>query len=349
MQQVTVGLIGCGVMGNVALDTASRLDSVQIAAVADVRKEAADQAAEKYAAKAVYYDGAELLRDSNIQAVIIAMPTCWRVELAMQAFSAGKHVLLEKPVAMNASQVRRMIKARGNLIAGCCSSRYQFYDSTKAATAFIATGVMGSIRLIRVRALGSAKPPGKTPPPWRLKTDLNGGGILMNWGCYDLDYIFSLFGWKLQPALVLGRTWPLARKFAACATPDSDAETHAAAFILCKDGTAISFERGEFAAAREEAAWDIIGTQGSLYLYMTPAEDKKIIYTKGNDDCSVSEEIIWQGKENWQTGSADVVIDFIEAVRQNRPPGTDLEKALLIQKTTDAIYLSARQGKAVEI
>ncbi len=351
MRSIKLGIIGCGVIGTRALESSKHIDGIEIVAVADILPDALQRAVANFGIGRGYKSGAELLnKDKEIEAVILSLPTNVRTGLAFKAFKKGKHALLEKPVAMNAKEVERMIKAKGNLIAGCCSSRFSHLESSKVAADFVAKGTLGKIRLIRSRGVSTlGQPPKSTPPAWRLIKALNGGGILMNWGCYDLDYILGILGWKLKPKTVLAMTWNLAEEFPEYAAPGSDAETHCAAIIKCEDNTAITFERGELACARTEGAWDIIGTNGSLHLSMQPADGKKIIYFEGIKGQGAVEKVLWEGNEPWDAVHIEIIRDFADAVRNNRQPKTDMEKALVIQKITDAIYKSAKNGKAVKI
>ena len=67
---------------------------------------------------------------------------------------------------------------------------------------------MGQLRVVRCRALkGAGALPQSPPPPWRLSRAMNGGGILVNWGCYDLNYLLGITGWAIEPRLALARTW----------------------------------------------------------------------------------------------------------------------------------------------
>jgi predicted dehydrogenase len=185
---VRFGIIGCGVIGNVHLKVMSKLPLARVVAVADIIEERAREAGTKYRVKGVYYSAEALLADRDVEAVVLAMPACQRLPIALSAYAKGKHVLTEKPVAMNAADVGRMIAARGNLISGCCSSRFRHFKSAAAAAAVVASGALGDLRVIYCRALKEAVgPPEKPPPEWRLKKALNAGGILTNWGCYDLD------------------------------------------------------------------------------------------------------------------------------------------------------------------
>ena len=349
-EPVRLGVIGCGVIGSVHIRVAAHTPFIDLVAIADLREDVLKERAAEYHVPTVYTDGDELLADPNIEGVVLAMPAHIRTDLALRAFAAGKHVLTEKPVAMNADEVQRLIDARGDLVVGCCSSRYQFIESTKAVTDFIAAGALGNIQVIRCHVNNPAGgPPQKPPPIWRLNRSLNAGGIMSNWGCYDLDYLLGITGWSLKPKLVLGQTWTVNDIFSDRAAPRSDAETYVTALIRCEGGTVISFERGEFMAAHPHQAWQIIGDKGSLRLQLTPKEGKEIILDKGDYEQGVISEVIWSGKESNANVHSGPIQDFARAIREERAPQTSLERALVVQQITDAIYESADNDVAVSI
>ncbi|OHB51359.1 MAG: hypothetical protein A2Y10_02415 [Planctomycetes bacterium GWF2_41_51] len=336
-------------MGNIAQESAQKIVDCQLVAVADVRKELAEAAARKFNLKKFYTNAEDLINDEDVDAVILSLPACLRTKLALQAFAKSKHVLIEKPVAMNTSEVEKMIAAQGNLISGCCSSRFRFYESADVAEKFIAEDKLGKIKLIRCRAvLPLGKVPETTPPSWRLKKAINGGGIMMNWGCYDLDYLLGILRWSIKPELVFAQTWQLPVEFSSYAAPDSDAETHCVATIMCENNVAIHYERGEMVCAQAESAWDIIGDLGAVHLKMIEG-NKKMIYVNGTSGKGAAPEVLWQGKETWDNMHLNPINDFVAAICWNRQPKTNLKQSLIIQKVTDAIYASAEQCKAVEI
>jgi predicted dehydrogenase len=349
LEALRLGVIGCGVIGQQHLQTAAESPLIDLVAVADLRAEAARSAGARFGAGAVYFDAGDLLADERVEAVVLAMPAVERTPLALRAFAAGRHVLIEKPVALTAGHVRELIAARGALTAGCCSARFRFLESARVAEAHIAGGALGALRVVRARAvIGAGAPPKAPPPAWRVSTALNGGGILMNWGCYDLDYLLGITGWSLVPRTVLAQTWTVPPTYAEYVAPGSDAETHVAALVLCEGGTAITFERAEFAAAATEVAWQITGDRGSLRLQMTPGAGREIVYDSAEAG-GVASRVIWRGDETMAPTRIGVLEDFARAVRERRPPKTSLEQALLVQQISDAIYASARQGGGVEI
>lgn len=350
MESVKVGVIGCGVIGRVHLKFLTQNPSAKVIAVADIREEVAKEAAKQFDVPKVYKTSEDLLNDPEIDAVVLAFQTSGRAQVAISAFAHGKHVLVEKPVAMNAEEAEQMVAAKGNLIAGCCSSRHRFLPSFQFVKSFLDSGALGKIRLIRIRAAKPDEgPPKVTPPAWRLRRDLNGGGILMNWGCYDLDYLFALFDWQLRPKLVLANMWTVPPPFEPHVAPGSDAETHVTAFLLCDDGLTISYERGEYMPTAPEDGWEIIGEKGSLRFRMIPEKGKTITFYEANTDLGVVPKVVWQGDETWDMVHEGVVNDFIQAVIQNRQPATTLEQALIVQQVTDAIYTSAVKREPIPI
>ena len=103
LQPVGLGLIGCGAFGIFCLDAYSKLPGVRIAAVADVRPEAADAFAKRFGVPA-HYDPAELIARDDVKLVHIATPPSTHYELVMKAVGAGRNVLCEKPLAMTVAE-----------------------------------------------------------------------------------------------------------------------------------------------------------------------------------------------------------------------------------------------------
>jgi predicted dehydrogenase len=270
--------------------------------------------------------------------------------MALRALARGKHVLTEKPVANNAREVRTLMERRGDRVVACFSSRFRFFESARRATAALAEGVVGDVRRLHVRALlpGDAKKDW-TPPPWRESFCLNAGGILTNWSCYDLDYILGLTGWRFQPRTVLAQTWPCIPEFRCHIAPESDAEAHFAALVRGADGSVLTIERGEFQPIVGESVWQVIGTRGALRLGMISQAQRRIWLDTASEASGVTSRTLWEGPDTGTSNNQLLIEDFATAVRERRSPATGLEQALVLMQITDAIYESARSGRAVEI
>lgn len=353
MARVRLGIAGCGVIGRVHAASARKLSGlVDLAAVADVRLDAAQAVAAEYGAPRAYGTAEELLADPAVDAVVLALPAAARRGLAVQALQRGKHVLVEKPVAFNAREVEEMLAARGPLVAGCCSARSSCTEPARVAARFIESGALGKLRLLHCRAVlaGGPKPEKGLPPAWRLKKEMNGGGIMSNWGCYDLDFLFGLTRWALVPRQVLGRIWRIPPPFAGHVVPDSDAETHVAAFIQCADGVGISYERGEYMPLQTSQAWNVVGERGALRLLLFPKKGEKLLYDRADSGSGVVSETLWEAPPDFETHHhPNILEDFVRAVMEGRQPATSLERAHLLQRVTDAIYASAEQNQAMAL
>jgi len=337
------------VIGRVHMKAVTECRQAALAAVADVREEAASAAAREFGAARHYGSAEALLADADVEAVILALPTNVRTPLALAALASGKHTLIEKPIAMNAGDVRRLLAARRDRVAACCSARLSLLPSTLTAARFIAGGALGALRVVRIRALlPVGRKPEKAPPPWRLNRALNGGGILMNWGCYDLDFALSLTGWRLRPRVILAQAWNVVSELREYVAPGSDAETHFAALIRCAEGEVISFERGEYVTAAADSAWQVLGDSGSLRMPMTPRKGKEVWHDSLGPE-GVQTKTIWSGDEEGRMQHQAVVDDFVAAVAEGRAPHTTIERALQVQEISDAIYASAASGRAVEM
>jgi predicted dehydrogenase len=342
------------------MKAAATSDLLDLVAVADIIPERAQKAATEHNVPRVYGEGHELIADPDIELVVLGLPTCHRRELALAAFAAGKHVLTEKPVAMSARDVDDLIATRGSLKAACCSSRYTFITHHAVAAEFIASGALGELREVYMRSFFPAPPPPEEPKPeWRLKRHLNGGGFLMNWGCYDLDYLLTLTGWQLKPQNIFAQTWQIAPHIQWHIPEGSDAETYYTALARCEGGIMLSLERGEYMPIIGESTWQIIGTRGSLRLTMTgvsapgpqaqqnAANWKQILFDELTEDQGLVSHVLWEGDEDLALVSSGPLTDLAAAIREDREPRTTLEKARVIQRLTDAIYESGASGELI--
>src|SRR5437763_6305883 len=106
-----LGLIGCGGIGKHHLLSVKEL-GFDLLAAADINLAAAQEAIKPFAGAKAYPNHHELLKDKAIDAVIVATPNKHHAEHAIAAFDAGKHVFLEKPMAMNVGQSDQILAAR---------------------------------------------------------------------------------------------------------------------------------------------------------------------------------------------------------------------------------------------
>lgn len=348
---LNLAVIGCGVIAQYHLRALAKLKTARAAAVCDLRGELAHKTATEFGVPRWTTSAEELLADPQIHGVILALPAFARTALAVKAFQHGKHVLNEKPVAMNAAEVRAMLAVQGDRVGAVCSSRYRSFESARVATEFIRNGGLGKIRTITCRGISQPGPtPKNIPPVWRLRRDLNGGGIFVNWGCYDLDYLFGILEFKLTPQFALARTWQVPPAFAAYAAPGSDAETHLSGLVTFAEGCVLNYERAEATTLPPGNMWVIGGEKASLSLQMLKAKSANLVLIEPNPATGTTTRVLWEGDEATSTSEHDgVVFDFVDAILQKRKPQTTLQEALLFARIADAFYASADSGKPVAV
>ncbi|AHF94419.1 hypothetical protein OPIT5_15020 [Opitutaceae bacterium TAV5] len=344
---VRIGLIGLGAVGQQHLDSARKLTDGVITAVCDARADLAESTARARGVVRWTSSAQEVFDDPEVDAVLLALPAGIRAALAEAAFRAGKHVLLEKPVAMNAAEVRALLAAQGDRVAACCSSRLRHYASARAARQYVTTGALGAFRTITCRVIAPAgAPPAKPPPAWRLNRSLNGGGILVNWGSYDLDYLLGILGFDLEPEYAFARVWSAPAPYAHYPAPGSDAETHVVATIGFKGGAALHYERAECALEPPARSWRITGAKAALTLEMAPAKGANVLVSEPDPARGTVTRPLWEGDESgWANFNDGPLLDFASAIRHRRPPLTSLRDALLIARITEGIYRSADSGR----
>ena len=167
---------------------------------------------------------------------------------------------------------------------------------------------MGALRTITIRGVNPAGPPFKNPPAWRLRKDLNGGGIFVNWGCYDLDYLLGLLDFKLTPQYALARTLAGRR---------ADYILHRAG-LRRRDARhrAHHFRRGLRAELRARRVfhaaadnrWQITGERGTLTLQMLKAKTANVVLTEPDAEKGTRTRVIWEGDESQLTSEHDGVV-----------------------------------------
>ncbi|MBN1555862.1 MAG: Gfo/Idh/MocA family oxidoreductase [Phycisphaerae bacterium] len=168
-----MGLIGCGAFGLFCLDTYSKMDGLRPVAVADVRKNVAEDFAREFNL-ASYTDPNELLARDDVDLVHIATPPSTHHKIALAALKAGKHVLCEKPLAMNAVEAREMLnEAKQADRISPVNFVLRYNEVTHAVKRIIDAGILGNV--LSARLTNCAGDSGLHPEHWFWNKKLSGG------------------------------------------------------------------------------------------------------------------------------------------------------------------------------
>lgn len=184
------GLIGVGAIGKIRADALTKSPVCEMAAVSDLEETRARAAAPG----AIFFaDANRLIASPDVDAVIISTPPPLHEPLAVAAGKAGKHVLVEKPMAPTPDACERMICAAreaGTLLTVGYNHRY--FDAVKLVRDVVASGEIGT--LSHVRAYTGHSGLAELKAPWMYDKQVMGGGALMDNGTHVIDLTRYIMG-----------------------------------------------------------------------------------------------------------------------------------------------------------
>jgi len=149
-----IAVVGCGYWGSNHARTFAELGALY--AVCDRHEDRADTLAAMYGVRAMKFE--EVLADPAIDGVVLALPPHHHADQAVAVLEAGKHLLVEKPIALSVADARRVVDAAGrtNLVA-MTGHVLRFHPAFEALEALIADGQLGAIRYIHSHRVGLGK------------------------------------------------------------------------------------------------------------------------------------------------------------------------------------------------
>lgn len=200
ISKVKVGLIGLGNIGTAHAENLSKMDNVDLVGVCDIVKDKADAFATQYGSTA-YYNYHDLLHDSGVEAIIVAVPHYDHVSITVDAFAKNIHVLCEKPLAVHVNDAKKMISAfesakakNPNLLFGVMFQErtYPYYRKLKD---LLDHGDLGQLtRVTWINTTWFRTQAYYDSGTWRATWAGEGGGILTNQCPHNLDMYQWLFG-----------------------------------------------------------------------------------------------------------------------------------------------------------
>jgi len=340
---LNMGLIGVGTIGKAHLQAYSNQKNVRVVAASDINEEELKSTAKKFNIGKFFTDYKDLLSLEEVDAVSVCTPPFNHAQITCDAASAGKHVLCEKPMAMNASEASEMVKAcnEAGVKLGIASGRSRFEPAVEMAKRYISDGSLGKVYYARVSFFRRRGRPGidiLVNSKWFLGSSKAGGGSFMDIGCYDIDVMLYLLG-SPNPYAVSAMTFrgiedlpKLDAKF--------DVEEHASVLVRFVNSATVTFETSWASNMESGKNVIILGSKGGLKLYPFTYYTKQ----KGKHTALT---IDLEGK---RVNQMEMLInDFAAACLQDKTPKTPGEDGLKVMQVISAAYESANLGKEVEI
>lgn len=325
-QRVSLALIGCGSIAQSHWQgIQGDAPNVHVTAVIDTDSERAQAMAKQTGAQA-FTSINEALDKGSFDAVDIMLPHDQHEEAAITCFDAGKHVVLEKPMAMTLDACQRIMDAAasaGTVFMVAEQSHY-WPDAVKIQQ-MIDEGAIGEV--ITARAFfGGSVDSGWESKPWRYELAKAGGGITIDGGAHWIRPLRMWLGEIDEVVAVTGR--PLA---------DMEGESLARALLRFQSGIVAVFDAlhaGSFMGPSEE--FRVTGTEGEL-LVEKGHEGRVMLYTKEHSNGHV----LLQKDEGRSASFGYELQDFALAVLEGKALEAGPEYSLGELRTALAIYRSA--------
>lgn len=333
------GLIGCGRVAPRHAQSYRQLSETELVAVADIKPSRAEHFAQEYGATA-YTDHHALLARDDIDLVSICVPSGLHAQIALDAMQAGKHVLVEKPIAITLEDADRMIamsEATGRTLGVVLQNRYN--PPMQRLRAAIDQGKLGRLYL------GNAcvrwyRPQSYYEDGWHGTWAMD-GGALMNQSIHHIDALQWLMG-------------PVQSVFAYSATlaHRMEAEDVGVAVVRFTSGALATIEGSTLTWPQNlEGSVAIFGERGSVKIGGTALN--RIVLWKVEGELEQEAELLTSQLVDppsvYGYSHREVIRDFAEAVRLGRPPGTPGHAARRSLELVLAIYESARSGREVTL
>jgi UDP-N-acetylglucosamine 3-dehydrogenase len=332
MRTIKYGVIGLGFFGEFHAATAASLPHVELAAVCTRQDRRRKQIARRLGVKADYRDYHDLLADPEIEAVSIVTHIDDHAAPAIAALRAGKHVLLEKPMARTVADCDRIIAAaekadRILMVGHIC----RFNPRYAMAREQIAAGEIGKIVSMYAR---------RNIPAARSAAVLEKIGPLLGDGIHDTDLMLWMCGAQIETVYALTHSerglpnpdigWAMYRF-------DTGAIGVIEDVWFLPDGTPF----------RIHEQMEIIGTHGAVYIH--GGDTNVVIHGRSGHDCP--ETLYWPTMHGKPTGALRTEMEyFVDCVaRSERPTVVTPQEARTAVAALSAAERSAATGKVVKL
>jgi predicted dehydrogenase len=345
-----IGLIGAGANTRARHIPGFRdLPEVEIVAVCNRRPESTASVARQYRIPRTFAYWEELVADPNIEAICIGTWPYLHCPITLAALEAGKHVLTEARLSMNAAEARQMLEAalaHPNLVAQVVPSPYGL-KGQDVMRELIDQGYLGELREVHVFGFNAALADPAAPLSWRQDATLSGYNMLTLGIVHE-----TLLRWAPPPIRVLAqvhahiasRIDPQSGVRRPVGTPDS-----VQILTVLENGARASYHFSGVSEFAQGMGIHLYGSEGALHYDLLADRIRGAHRRPGQKGVLAAElEEIPISKEKERAWRVEA--DFVDAIRQGTPVHlTDFATGVAYMEFTEAVALSAERGEPIEL
>ena len=295
------GLIGCGDIARKRVAPALRdAPMCELIAVSRARAELAESFARDFGARRWHSDWRELVADEEIDAVYVATPVHLHSEQTIAAAEAGKHVLCEKPMAMDVAECDRMIAAcRANGVKLGVAYYRHFYPVVRRVKELLDSRELGVPIIAQINAFEWFDPEPSNPRAWLIQKEFSGGGPMFDFGCHRIEVLLNVFGAVREVKATLANTYF-----------HREVEDLATAIFQFESGTCATLTVAHSAREPQDTL-DVFCSQGSIHIPVLNQGTMRVLSSAGERT---------EKHPNNSNIHQPLIEDFANAVLQNRDP-----------------------------
>ena len=356
-QKLKVGIIGCGGIANGKhMPALKELDTVEMVAFCDIIVDRAEKAKETYGTPdaKVYENYKELLEDKSIDVVHVCTPNRMHSTISVDALEAGKHVMCEKPMAINSAEAKKMLdaaKRTGKKLTIGYQNRqcpHALYLKQEAEAGTFGDIYYGKATAVRRRGV----------PTWGVFINEyeQGGGPLIDIGTHTLDLTLWIMN-NYKPKYCCGTTYHKLNSLKpgeqgngwGSWDPDTfTVEDSAFGFVVMENGATIILESAWALNTLEEreAVTSVCGTRGGGDMYgnvhINGIRHGRQYVLEPNLNCGGA--AFYEGSGNEAAHEREARL-WIESILEDKDPFVLPEQAYCVTRILEGIYESAKTGK----
>ncbi len=356
-EQLRIGVIGSGA-GLFHLEGYAEEPRAKVVALAGLDTERCESLARRFEIPRLYREYQELLDQDDIDAVSIAVPNILHKPVAIAALEAGKHVLIEKPLARNTAEGLAMVEAakRANRILAVSFQRRTRHD-VEIVRDQIAAGHLGRVYYAKAWWMRRSGIPGLGS--WFTSKQAAGGGPLIDLGVHVLDMALYCMG-NPPVASVSASTyaeigpqgkgnWVGRRTSQAASDPiEYEVEDLATAFLRLENGGTLLLEASwaSYTEMGDDFGVQFYGSEGGARIFSKKYADVDTLelFSGIGDTTTDSRPRLVS-----RPGHAQIIRGFVDGILEGTPVTPDGEEGLDRVRLIDAIYASAERGREIAI
>ena len=350
-----VGILGTGPHAMNSVLPAFRAQGWEVGALCSVDADLPDQAA-RLGIPVATADYRELVERDDLDAVAIVTPTATHREITLAAVAAGKHVLCEKPIAMNLQDARDMYAAAETAgVTAMIDFQFRFTPTRLHVQQLLADGYVGELRHATIEVMIESRFLGHETA-WHDQAAL-GGGTLNEHGSHYIDMVRQWFG-EIRDVSAHLRTFKADRHDPESgATVQADAEDFWTCTMTLAGGGLVTLTQSWVNAVTQGLRVAIAGTDGALVVAQNESMISDAPVRGGKTGAERLDELPrpaslppLEDAPTWRIAAVQRLIrEFERGIRDGGAPAPNLEDGLRCQAVLDAVRESARDGRRVAV